>query len=204
MGALRRARKASSMLSAPVEVHVAQGSRLTLRPLAPTDREAFVDVLRRSRRELDAFAPLHFEGESDEALFERQLHLTQDGERTGNAHRRIGVLEDGSIAGAFNFNAISRGMEMRADLNFWVATDHAGRGVATEGVRTLVDHGVKPLPHGLGLHLIEAGVKRDNLASVRVLEKIGFKRAGEDRTHLATGAGWSLHDIYAYRLSATG
>jgi ribosomal-protein-alanine N-acetyltransferase len=192
---------------APVRVEPAErplrSERLTLRPLAPEDRASFISGIRASRVELDRWSRLHREGESDEALFERQLEMAREGERTGNAVRRVALLDDGTVAGAFNLNAIRRGLEATADVNWWIVSPLAGRGLATEGVRLLVEHATEDLPHGLGLHAIEAGIRRDNVASVRVAEKVGFARLDRERTHLHTGDRWVLHDIYTYRVRHT-
>lgn len=189
--------------SLPIRIELSppelRSDRLILRPLAATDRQAFIRVVRASRSHLDRFAPLHRPGESDRALFERQLQLTRDGDRTGKAFRRVAILPDGTLAGAFNLNAISRGLESRADVNFWVAANLAGQGIATEGLRALVDYATADLPAGLGLHLIEAGIRRGNVASARVVEKAGFTRRVE-RTHICTGEDWVLHDLYAFWL----
>jgi len=191
---------ASLTSDSPVRVEAGQAPGMTLRALRAEDREAFLEILRTSREALDRWAPLHRADEPDGSVFERQLHLTREGERTGRAWRRIGVLGDGRIAGAFNINAIARGLDMSGDVNFWVAAGLTGRGLASEGVRLLVRHATSQLPEGLGLVRLEAGVRRGNLASVRVLEKCGFARLGEERTWLSAGDRWALHDLYAYRV----
>lgn len=188
----------------PIRVEPPHTPRLALRPLTPEDRAPFIETVRRSREMLDRWAPLHREGESDESLFERQLWLTQEGDRTGRALRRIATLDDGVIAGAFNLPVISRGLATRADMNWWIASDLAGQGLATRGVRILLDHATDDLPRGLGIHVVEAAIRQDNLASIRVAEKAGFVHNAEDRTYLHAGNDWILHDIYVYRLGATG
>lgn len=173
--------------------------RLLLRPLRESDRERYLETLRAARAALDRHSPLHRDGETDEQLFGRQLALTSESDAAGSGFRRVGVLEDGTIVGAFNLHGITRGLEFKADANWWVRTDLTGRGLASEGVGALVRHALADLPEGLGLHAVQAWITRDNAASIRIAEKLGFVRAGEERSHLLTGSNWMLHDLYVRR-----
>jgi [ribosomal protein S5]-alanine N-acetyltransferase len=56
-------------------------------------------------------------------------------------------------------------------LGFTLARAYWGRGLATEAARAFVDFGF----HGLHLHRIVASVEVGNAASVRVIEKLGFR-----------------------------
>jgi RimJ/RimL family protein N-acetyltransferase len=61
-----------------------------------------------------------------------------------------------------------------AELHYWIRTDHAGRGLTTEACRALVEWARDELRlSGLTLW---AG--RENLASRRVAEKLGFTHVG--------------------------
>lgn len=200
-----RQRLAGLAPAVPVRVDapgILRTDRLVLRPLSEGDRDEFLRVVRLSRADLDAFAPLHLPEESDERMFARQLELTRRGEEAGTALRRVGVLGDGSIAGAFNLNTISRGLSWSADLNWWVASDLAGRGLATEGVRALADFALADLPAGLGLHEVRVFIQRQNAASIRVADKAGFARQGDERSYIQTGEHWHIHDLYSRRLAA--
>ena len=173
--------------------------RMLLRPMAPADGERYIDAVRMTRGDLDRFAPLHRPGESDHALFDRQLRWCASGLESATAHRTIGVTTDGRVAGGFNVNAISRGLEFKGDITWWVATPFAGQGYATEGVAALCSFALAELPVGLGLIQVNAWIRRDNRASIRIAEKLGFHRAGEERSFLQTGDQWTPHDLYFKR-----
>lgn len=162
---------------------------------------------RATREALDALLPLHHEGESDDAMFDRHLALAEP-TATGNHLaapyiRLIAHLHDGAIVGGFNLNTITRGLEWKADINWWVATPFAGRGLATEGVSAVVRFALADLPDGLGLHAVHAWITRDNVASARVAVKAGLMRAGEENSYVSTGGRWVLHDLYIVRASST-
>lgn len=71
-----------------------------------------------------------------------------------------------------------------AELGYYVAPRHWGRGIATEAARSVLDHGI----HMLGLRRITSGYFLDNPASGRVLGKLGFIETGRaERLCVATG-----------------
>ena len=61
------------------------------------------------------------------------------------------------------------------ELGYWVAKDFWGRGIATEAATGLLQHARQTLPDA---NFISHCMK-DNLASARVLEKLGFRVTGE-------------------------
>jgi len=74
------------------------------------------------------------------------------------------------------------------DPLFW------GKGFATEAVKEVLRFGFEDLK----LHRIEAGVAIQNVASIRVLEKVGMKREGHHRKILPLKTGWT--DNYSYAI----
>ena len=50
--------------------------------------------------------------------------------------------------------------------------EHNAKGYTTEALQLVVDFAFRELK----LHRIEAGAMLDNIASIRVLEKVGFKK----------------------------
>jgi len=49
----------------------------------------------------------------------------------------------------------------------------------------------------LGLHRLEAACLPHNIASARVLEKVGFAREGRARRYLKINGIWQDHDLFA-------
>lgn len=172
-------------------------ARMTLRALRASDREAFLGAIRASRARLERWIPLNSEGESDEAFFERQLSLSELGDRQGTAWRRVGVLPSGEIVGAFNLNAIARGLQSSADMNWWIAEGFMRQGFAREGIRSTLRHAFEDLPAGLGLHTVHAGIAPENLPSVSLAISMGFRHDPGVQSYLRVGERWELHDIYA-------
>lgn len=84
------------------------------------------------------------------------------------------VLEyDGEFAGALSFHSVQHS-DAEAEIGYWVTAQVRGKGVATVATRLLTEYGFNTI----GFHRIEALVVASNLASVKVLEKIGFTQEG--------------------------
>jgi [ribosomal protein S5]-alanine N-acetyltransferase len=66
-----------------------------------------------------------------------------------------------------------------AELGYWIGAAYWGKGLATEAVRRIVEHGFQTL----NLERIQASTYSWNEASARVLLKAGFKCEGRMRNH---------------------
>ncbi|HTK32215.1 MAG TPA: GNAT family protein [Candidatus Saccharimonadaceae bacterium] len=62
----------------------------------------------------------------------------------------------------------------RADLGYGMNRDHWGQGFMSEALNAVVDYAFGPM----GLRRLEADIHPDNLASLRSLERLGFRREG--------------------------
>jgi RimJ/RimL family protein N-acetyltransferase len=78
------------------------------------------------------------------------------------------ILFDGRVAG--NILSFERSGERK--VGYWIGREFWGKGVATEALSKFLDL-VKTRP-------LHAHAAKDNLASIRVLEKCGFVLSGED------------------------
>jgi ribosomal-protein-alanine N-acetyltransferase len=73
------------------------------------------------------------------------------------------------------------GLELREDvyrktalLGYWLSEELWGRGITTEAVKLVTDYAFA----NLDIIRIQAGVLSKNLASMRVLEKVGYEKEG--------------------------
>jgi [ribosomal protein S5]-alanine N-acetyltransferase len=165
---------------APVEFESNQGLRtdaLMLRPLGYSDEAVFVEALERSRMPLRRWIPLESKDQSASDYFQAQVQKAIEGDKTNTACRRAIFLNDNTFVGMVNLIKIERGMEWTAEVNYWIDTAHAGKGLATKALEAMLDHAFAEMPIGLGLHQVRAQICLDNPGSVRVAEKLGFKNA---------------------------
>lgn len=177
--------------------------RLTLRPLLDRDRIEFIAVIRESEPHTSKLVPLRATGESEAAAFERIKAHIERGDRTGREWRRAAVLHDrrggGRIVGMVSV-IISRGLEFRGHVAWWVAADSRGRGFGTEIARATLDYALAEVPDGLGLHGVEAAVATMNAAGQKLAASAGMQRnAGETVSHFLNGE-WRKHDVWSRAL----
>lgn len=190
-----RARNGSGIMFNPG--CIVRTTRMTLRNLESGDRDEFVRVHNVSQELFEPWMPRAPEGETLELRFERMLERAATGSRQDSEYRLVGILVDGRIAGFFNLFQIVRGAFENGSASWSVSADVAGQGLATEGVAGLLDFAFAPRPAGLGLHRVGAAVIPENLASVRVAEKNGFRREGLGRKYLRIAGQWQDHILYA-------
>jgi RimJ/RimL family protein N-acetyltransferase len=88
----------------------------------------------------------------------------------------IEELETGNIVGITSLHRIDW-IRRSAGVGYWVRRSCWGKGLATEAVDALTERGFQIFR----LHRLEAHVALDNLASQRVVEKLGFEREGVAR-----------------------
>jgi [ribosomal protein S5]-alanine N-acetyltransferase len=100
--------------------------------------------------------------------------------------------EPDALIGTVSLRRYAR--DRRAELGYWLAAPAWGRGLATEAARAAVDFGFREL----GLARIYAQVLAGNLASIRVLDKLGMVNEGVKRQHVHKGR--RLHDVVLYGL----
>lgn len=85
-------------------------------------------------------------------------------------------------------------LDHRAELGYWLGREYWGQGYGTEAVTAAIDFGFD----ALGLHRIFATHIQRNVASARVLKKVGFKREGVLRQHARK---WGVfEDVICYGL----
>jgi RimJ/RimL family protein N-acetyltransferase len=101
------------------------------------------------------------------------------------------VLFDGQVAG----NVVCFELFGEAAVGYWLGKEYWGKGVATSALLQFLGQ-VPARP-------LSARVARDNIASLRVLEKCGFAIAGYDKT-FDNALGEVVEEVILRRLEANG
>jgi len=102
------------------------------------------------------------------------------------------VTWDGAMVGLLTVNGITLGSSRSANLGYWVARTHAGRGVIPTAVALVCDH----LFTTAELHRVEIAIRPDNDRSLRVVEKLGFTKIGLAPSYLHIAGQWRDHVVY--------
>jgi ribosomal-protein-alanine N-acetyltransferase len=107
----------------------------------------------------------------------------------------VGESADGRIAGFFNLSEIVRGIFLSAYASWYVNVEFARSGYGTEGVQALLD--IAFSDRGLALHRVQANIIATNTASIRLAEKVGFRKEGVAERYLRIAGKWQDHVMYA-------
>jgi ribosomal-protein-alanine N-acetyltransferase len=104
------------------------------------------------------------------------------------------VIEvQGVVQGQLNVANIMYGSVSSAVIGYWVSPEVAGRGVAPTSVALVTDY----LMNQVGLHRVEIDVRPENTASLRVIEKLGFRYEGIKQRYIHINGDWRDHYIFA-------
>lgn len=104
------------------------------------------------------------------------------------------VIEvQGVVQGQLNVANIMYGSVSSAVLGYWVAPEVAGKGVTPTAVALVTDY----LMDQVGLHRVEINVRPENTASLRVIQKLGFRYEGIKQRYIHINGDWRDHYIFA-------
>ena len=103
------------------------------------------------------------------------------------------VTYDGNLVGQLTVSGITWGSACWAQIGYWVDRDHAGRGIIPTAVALATDHCL----FTMGLHRIEIAIRPENTASLRVVEKLGFRAERRAPRYLHIDGDWRDHLIFA-------
>jgi ribosomal-protein-alanine N-acetyltransferase len=169
---------------------------VTLRPLRMRDAPAWVDSRRRNVEWLRPWeaTPPHGPGlfGMSASVFTTMTRRLRSEARQGRA-LPFAILVDGKFAGQLNVAGLVRGSLESAHIGYWVDQRVAGRGVMPTSVALAVDHCFGPV----GLHRIEVNIRPENVASRRVVEKLGFRCEGTRERFLHISGEWRDHLTFA-------
>ena len=111
-----------------------------------------------------------------------------------NGHGIPFVVEfDGALAGQLNVSSMTYGSLSSATIGYWVAERFAGKGITPTAVALATDYCFQEV----GLHRMEICIRPENAASLRVVEKLGFRYEGDRPRFLHIDGDWRDHRLFA-------
>jgi RimJ/RimL family protein N-acetyltransferase len=147
--------------------------RLLLRPFALTDAPALYTLI--NRWEI-AYNTLNIPHPYPQGLAENYILATNDKWMTAE-NLAFAVLCDATLVGCVNLSV--RHSQSRAELGYWIGVPYWGQGYATEAAGRLMQFGFEKMK----LHRVYATCFSRNIASAKVLQKIGMRYEGTLRGH---------------------
>lgn len=165
---------------------------VVLRPLRRRDANTWMQVRSESRTWLEQWEATTPAGQQPVAGFQGYV-------RTQNAAARAGaalpfVIEvDGALAGQVTVSLITYGSLCSGTIGYWLSHSFAGRGVMPTAVALVVDYCFTTL----NLHRLEINIRPENQASLRVVEKLGFRDEGVRERYMHIQGQWCDHRSFA-------
>ena len=166
-------------------------ARLLIRPFEAGDLDAFFDIY--SREEVHRYlygAPLDME--EAKIRLEREMastKLEKDGDFIALA---VVLRSNGTLIGDLTLGLTSEAYK-QGDIGYIIHPDHNGHGYATEAVSYLLEIAFTQL----GLHRVSGQLEARNIASARVLEKLGMRQEGHLVENEFRKGEWQSGIIYA-------
>jgi len=170
-----------------------EGAEVYVRLLEMTDAEELLGLRRRNADFLLPWEPRRAEPDSTLEVQEAQLrYMVESAALDRSYHFGIFMLDD-KMVGTITLSNVSRGSWQNATIGYFVDEAHNGKGLASEAIRLVVRLAFSEI----GLHRVQAGVMPRNPASMRALEKAGFRREGVSPHYLQIAGVWEDHVMFA-------
>jgi len=171
--------------------------RLVVRPPRTSDVAEIRRLLRANREHLQPWNPAPPPGEDPTSITEVSkaiLRQRRDWKHGSGFVFMVAEREDPArFVGKIALNGVMRGAMWGAYLGYWMAADCQGKGLATEAIGAVLDFAFGPA----GLHRVQAAIMPHNPRSLRVIEKLGFRKEGYAVRYLQIAGKWEDHLLFA-------
>lgn len=107
----------------------------------------------------------------------------------------ITLIQTDEVIGTCRLSILKEG-NGQGDIAYHLLRRYWGQGYATEAAQALLQYGFDDF----GLHRISTSARPENIASWRVLEKIGMRREGHQRLHRWDWIAQEWVDSYLYAI----
>lgn len=171
----------------------------TIRIVHQDDIDELTGLLVRSREFLAPFEPRR-EDSYFTADYQRKLISAKLAAHESGSEVPFIIVEKDEIVGQLTLDRIEFGPYQSADIGYWVAQTHAGRGIATRAVKEVLDYAWDEL----GLLRIQAATLPDNEPSMKVLVHNGFVECGNVKSYMEIAGERRDHILFERISPATG
>ena len=147
---------------------------------------------------LEPWSPIKEESASESRKSARKHILAAlDKWDEGSDYRFFVALDKtNQIVGQLGITTVIRGVSQSAHIGYWIGKQFLNQGYATEAVVLALQFAFDELH----LHRVSLWISPDNKASLRVVEKLGFRLEGKAERALFLGGTWRDTSIFAITL----
>lgn len=166
---------------------------LTLRLLRKSDYVDWVAARQRNANWLGPWnATLPPESIEQRPSYRQMVRMMRADAR---ARRSFGfaLVVEGTFRGQVTLGDLVYGPLSSGYIGYWIDQQVAGRGIMPRAVALTTDFAF----FRLGVHRIEINIRPENVASLRVVEKLGFRYEGTRQRYLHIDGDWRDHYSFA-------
>ncbi len=160
-------------------------SKVFIREPKIEDKEKFISAMQRSRSLHHPWVKAPTNPKEFDEYFQRYQQANQESFLVCN--------EEENIVGVFNVSEIVRGLFQNAYLGFYAVSDFSGKGYMSAGLKLVLAR----IFNELKLHRIEANIQPDNVQSIQLIKKNGFRYEGFSPRYLKIDNEWRGHEHWA-------
>lgn len=167
------------------------GPRVSLREFGPGDSAAWLRIASDERvTRFASWAPITTPEAAVAWLREAAWAATQNPRRA--YHLAVEENGSGELIGGAALDVLSH-THRQGEIGFYLRPDRWGQGLGAEVARLLLRLGFATLE----LHRIEATTDPENVASQRLLQRLGMRQEGHLRDRYLVGGKWRDRLLYA-------
>lgn len=170
------------------------GETIVLRAPQTSDHAEWAALRAASRDFLTPWEPTWPSDDLTRTAFRRRVKRYAEDQRSDMAYPFfIFRRSDNVLVGGLTLANIRRGCAQAGSLGYWMGAPYARQGYMSAAVATVLPFAFATLR----LHRVEAACIPGNNASIRLLEKTGFRREGFARQYLCINGIWQDHLLFA-------
>ncbi len=173
---------------------VLYGERLSLHAPKFSDHEQWSELRIISHNFLRPYEPSWSQSELTRGSFRKRIDFYKRALREGSAYswflKRSG---DEQLVGGLTLSNVRYGVVGSASIGYWIGEPFARQGLMSEAIGTACAFAYDDLH----LHRLEAACLPQNLPSVALLHKSGFRQEGLARKYLRINGIWQDHLLFA-------
>ncbi|HEY8889319.1 MAG TPA: GNAT family protein [Clostridium sp.] len=169
-------------------------NKIFIRLFEDTDAEALLDLQLRNGEVFQKYSPTFSDDfytlDSKRNFISNSIKQSEEGTEYSFG---IYIKDNGKLIGGVDLFQIIRGPLQSCVVGYCLDKQYNGNGYVTEAVSLAIEFGF----NSIKLHRIEAGVMPGHIASMRVLEKVGFHKEGIAQKNVKLNGRWEDHQIFA-------
>ncbi|NEE01126.1 GNAT family N-acetyltransferase [Phytoactinopolyspora halotolerans] len=182
--------RSGSRLGWPVEL---EDPPVGLRPLRYRDSRAWAEIRTRNAEWLRRWEATPPPSSASPPMSFRQMVRMYSAQGRADEALSWAVTYEGRLAGQLGVSNIVWGSARMGTVGYWVDGALAGRGITPTALALTVDYCF----FTVGLHRLEVNIRPENQASLRVVEKLGFRDEGIRERLLHIDGDWRDHRSFA-------